>query len=78
MSAWWSIHSGFVKISGEGVEHQVGTCHPSTRVGRVRDAADCLRKGVWVHIGVGTAEHIFDREGMTSVVFPRLGYYTHR
>ena len=51
---------------------------PAPGWGRVRDAADCLRKGVWVHIGVGTAEHIFDREGMTSVVFPRLGYYTHR
>lgn len=39
-------------------------------------AADCLGNGVWGHVGVGAAEGMLDREGMTSGVFRGPGHYT--
>lgn len=40
--------------------------------------ADCPGKGVWENVGVGAAEGMSDRVGMTSVCSDGLGHCTHR
>lgn len=65
----------FSRICGKDGEYQAWTCKPSPWVGVLRIA----REGTLGHIGMGVAESLFDREGITSGGLPWAGgHCTHR